>query len=101
MNELESLPPIVLYALSIAILAALLGRLLDGTDGPSLASLIGGEHELPWPHGVQEEEPVRWHVEALRPWRDQRPAGVTRTALDRPCSVGPGPRSCQAVRPGA
>jgi hypothetical protein len=101
MNELASLLPILPYALSVALLAALLHRLAEWTDGPSLASLVGGPRDLTWPRGVQEEEPIRWHIEALRPRRDQRQSEVTRTEPDRQRSVAPGPRPCQAARPGA
>ena len=78
MNELASLLPILLYALVIVLLAALMRRLIDGNDGPSLASLVGGHQDLPWPRGVQEEEPVRWNMAAL-----SRGLSLTRTGLDR------------------
>ena len=66
MNELGALLPILPYALSVALLAALLHRLAAWNDGPSLADLVSGPRDLPWPQGVQEEEPVRWDVQRLR-----------------------------------
>jgi hypothetical protein len=71
MNELASLLPIVPYVVTVALLAVLLRRLAEWNDGPSLASLVGGNPDLLWPRGVQEEEPIRWRVKALRPWRAQ------------------------------
>ena len=46
-----------------------LTRWLGGDEGPSLADVLAVPLDPPWPRGVQEEEPVRWHVEALRPSR--------------------------------
>jgi hypothetical protein len=66
MNELGALLPILPYALSVALLAALLHRLAAWSEGPSLADLVSGPRDLPWPRGVQEEEPVRWDVQRLR-----------------------------------
>ena len=86
MNELASLLPILLYALVIVLLAALMGRLIDGNDGPSLASLVGGHQDLPWPRGVQEEEPVRWNMAAL----SRRESNLPRSGLDRQAPVVPG-----------
>jgi hypothetical protein len=101
MNELASLLPFLLYAVTIVVLAALVQRLVDAGDAPSLAGLVSGRSDLPWPRGVQEEEPVRWHIEALRPWRGQRATAVTRMEPDRRCSAvqGFGPR--QACPPPA
>ena len=66
MNELGALLPIFPYALSVALLAALVHRLAAWSDGPSIADLVSGPRDLPWPRGVQEEEPVRWDVQRLR-----------------------------------
>ena len=80
MNELASLLPIVPYAVAVAILALLLRRLAAWNEGPSLAALVGGSRDLPWPRGVQEEEPVRWDLQRLR--RPARREGtVARPAL--------------------
>ena len=101
MNELASLLPILPYALGVALVAALLRRLAAWSEGPSITSLVGGHLELPWPQGVQEEDPVRWRIEALRPRRNQRQSEVSRTERDRPRSAAAGHRPCQAARPGA
>ena len=92
MNELASLLPIVPYAALAALLVALLRRLAAWNEGPSLAALVGGPRDLPWPRGVQEEEPVRWDVQRLRrPARREgtvaRPAlsPGTRPHLDQAC----------------
>ena len=89
MNELAPLLPIVPYALAIVLLVALLRRLAAWNEGPSLAALVGAQPELPWPRGVQEEEPVRWHVEAIRPWRGQGQAPASTLAAG--ASVSPAP----------
>lgn len=34
-------------------------------DGAGACDLFKAPAELGWPHGVQEEEPVRWRVELL------------------------------------
>ena len=95
MIELASLFPILLYAVVIVLLAALMRRLIGGNDGPSLASLVGGHQELPWPRGVQEEEPVRWNVAAP----SRRESDLTRTGPDRGCPAVPGFAPRQAARP--
>ena len=87
MNELGALLPILPYAISIALLAALLHRLARWSDGPSLAGLVGGHWDFPWPRGVQEEEPVRWDVQRLR-----RPAHRTGATVPGP-AVTPGARA--------
>jgi hypothetical protein len=61
-------------------LALLVLRILVIPDGASLEDLIVPRMDFDWPHGVQEEEPVRWQVERLTPRdrapaRDRRPAG--------------------------
>ena len=96
MNELASLLPTLPFVLGVALVAALLRRLAAWSEGPTLTSLVGGHRDLPWPPGVQEEDPVRWRIEALRPRRNQRKSEVTRTEPDRPRSVAPAPRPCQA-----
>jgi hypothetical protein len=53
--------------------AVLINRLLDPTDGGTLANLFAIPLDQPWPRGVQEEEPTRWRVELLHrsaPTRD-------------------------------
>lgn len=48
-------------------LALVMLRLFVVSDGISLEDLVAPPTEMPWPHGVQEEEPFRWRVEALTP----------------------------------
>lgn len=45
------------------------GRLAGGGDGFTLTDLFARPVDPPLPRGVQEEEPVRWRLEALRPRR--------------------------------
>ena len=89
MNELELLLEILPFALTIAALALLLRRLADWNDGPSLASLVGGRHDLEWPRGVQEEEPIRWNLAAISPRarrsHQDRVAGLPELACPTPC----------------
>ena len=90
MNELGALLSILPYALSVALLAALLHRLAAWSEGPSLADLVSGPRDLPWPRGVQEEEPVRWDVQRLRP---SSPGSVSRGGSRRPSCATTGPVS--------
>ena len=55
-------------------LALLLLRIFVIPDGASLEGLIVPRMDFDWPHGVQEEEPVRWQVERLTPRDQRRPA---------------------------
>ena len=58
---------VLLIALLISVpLLVILGRIAFIPNGVSFEDLLG-RTDLAWPHGVQEEEPVRWHVERLRP----------------------------------
>ncbi len=65
MNDLAALLQIVGSIALITLPPIALGRLLGGDDGSTLADLFATPIDPPWPRGVQEEEPVRWHVEAL------------------------------------
>ena len=40
-------------------------RRLAGDEPINLADLFAHPKQLPWPHGVQEDEPIQFHVEAL------------------------------------
>jgi cell division septation protein DedD len=80
-----------LVAGSIAVVVLpviVLDRWLAGAEGSSLADILAIPIDPPWPRGVQEEEPVRWHVEALRPRRD-RP-GAAELADRKPTRIGAG-----------
>jgi hypothetical protein len=65
---------------AIALLAAIpaivltVRRLLGAGEPLDLASLFPRSWDLGWPRGVQEEEPVRFRVEAIR--RHPRTADV-------------------------
>jgi hypothetical protein len=80
---------LVVGSLAIVVVPAIvLIRWLAGDEGPSLADVLAIPIDPPWPRGVQEEEPVRWHVEALRPNRG-RPAtaGLDRKAARAPVGL--------------
>jgi hypothetical protein len=72
----------------VVVPAILLIRWLAGDEGPTLADVFAIPVDPPWPRGVQEEEPVRWHVEALRSGhgRARTPERVNRKAA--PAGVG-------------
>lgn len=74
MNELASLLPFLAYGFTVAMLGALVHRLTTWDDSVPVTGLLRAAWDLPWPHGVQEEEPVRWNVEALRPRRKAPPS---------------------------
>ena len=58
---------VLLIALPVSVLLLLiLGRIAFIPNGVSFEDLLA-RTDLAWPRGVQEEEPVRWHVERLRP----------------------------------
>jgi len=58
---------VLLIALLISVpLLVILGRIAFIPNGVSFEDLLS-RTDLAWPRGVQEEEPVRWHVERLRP----------------------------------
>ena len=75
-------------------LVLLLVRIFVIPDGASLEDLIVLRMDFEWPHGVQEEEPVRWQVERLTP-RDQRVQG----AAPRPAAAHAASGLRSAVRP--
>jgi len=81
---LSFLPAIALVASVLAV------RRLAGDQPIDLAALFGHESPMPWPHGVQEEEPQPWRLELL----DRRPAATDATRdLDR--VGGPAARPAQ------
>jgi hypothetical protein len=57
---------IVLVALVLAPLVIFLGRIAFIPNGVTFDDVLR-RTDLEWPRGVQEEEPVRWHVERLHP----------------------------------
>jgi hypothetical protein len=67
------------------------GRLAGGGDGITLTDVFARPADPPLPRGVQEEEPVRWRLEALRP----------RRAIERqPQAARPRPAAGLEVDPG-
>jgi len=68
---MESLSMLVPYA-ALGVLGAtvvLVNRVFDAGE-PGLDGLFRIELDPPRPHGLQEEEPVRWNIERLhRPTR--------------------------------
>lgn len=57
---ISGLALVVLFPLFMLVLLRIIAP--DGVDTDSLLRLPS---DLEWPRGVQEEEPVRWHVERL------------------------------------
>jgi hypothetical protein len=86
--------------LDIAVLAALVAaplvlvRFLTRGEPVDLSRLFAIPSELPWPRGVQEEEPRAWRVDLL----ERRPvAGVLTSA---PTESASHPRLNPATSPG-
>ena len=65
-------------------------RQLARWSGASIAEPFGGYREPPWPHGVQEEEPLPWDLTRLR--RRGRDLSLTR-------QPGCSPSTCAAPSP--
>jgi hypothetical protein len=87
-------------SLAIVVVPAIaFTRWLGGGEGPSLADVLAIPSDPPWPRGVQEEEPVRWHVEALRPARGraQAPERADRKATPAGIGLATEPGDCQAA----
>ena len=85
---LEALVGVAAVALAILAVVRLVGR-----GGPwSIADLLAPRWDLPWPRGVQEEEPHIWDLHALD-------ASAERARVGR---IGNGPRSApdRLVSPG-
>ena len=91
MTEFASLLEITAYIALIAGPAIALNRLLAGAEGPTIADVFAIPVDAPWPHGVQEEETLRWRLDRLE--RRSMPAAV----------AAPVVRACrpQAPRPTA
>ena len=71
-------------------LALILVRIFVIPDGASLENLLAPRFDLEWPHGVQEEEPIRWRTELLtRP--DRRLPEPNRRRVAPDLSRAPGP----------
>ena len=78
MHEIEAIAGIALQVVAIAGFVIALVWLNRG-EGGSLADLFRYPINPPLPRGIQEEEPVRWHVERLRrpPRSDAHAIGAT------------------------
>lgn len=57
---------LVIAALILTPVLVFLGRIVFIPNGIGFEDLLR-RTDLDWPRGVQEEEPVRWHVERLHP----------------------------------
>jgi hypothetical protein len=60
MDDLTTLAQIVAVLTLVVLPIVFVNRFLDGRD-PDLMSYLASSTPMPWPRGVQEEEP--------RPWR--------------------------------
>ncbi len=76
------------YIAVVVVPVILLNRWLADAEGPSLAGMFAIPLDPPWPRGVQEEEPVQWRVERLKP---------RAAAVERPM---PGHAAHPVVEPG-
>jgi hypothetical protein len=74
-NDLLSLVQILAISTLVVAPAIVINRLLDRSEGGTLADLFAIPLDAPWPRGVQEEEPARWRVENLHPSRRAIPQG--------------------------
>lgn len=54
------------YGAAFITIGIALRQIARWSGDASTAEPFGGYGDLPWPHGVQEEEPVRWDVTRLR-----------------------------------
>jgi len=82
---------------SVAVVAApviLLVRWLGNAQGPTLVDILAQPLDPPWPRGIQEEEPVRWRVEAVRPpHQAERSADTLDPRFARRAVVAVGPET--------
>jgi hypothetical protein len=73
-----------------AVVASLVAvRRLAGDQPIDLAALFGNAGHMPWPRGIQEEEPRPWRFDLL----DHRPA-----AADPRTATKTAERACRAER---
>ena len=83
MTDLHTPLEIVFYAAALVVIPVVIGRLLTRGAAPLRHPFVMAL-DPPWPRGVQEEEPVRYLVERLRPrgrWRDPRRSTCAGTAI--------------------
>lgn len=96
MNEVASLFQTVLPAALVTVAPVVLLRWLAGS-GPEwgLADLVAFRSAMPWPRGVQEEEPIRWKVELL----DRSAKASDVPDCDPVCRPARPPRNDRRLRP--
>jgi hypothetical protein len=65
MYDIAALFEIVAVIAVVAAPPIILARLLAGRDVDTQVRLFAVQRDLPWPRGVQEEDPPRWRVEII------------------------------------
>lgn len=84
MNDLASLAQAVATIVLVVAPIIALARLIGADDvGVTLSDVFAVSVNPPWPHRLQEEEPVRWRVELLRP-RHRTAGAWTARPVERP-----------------
>ena len=92
MIDFASLLWFAAYGAAFLTIALVLRQIARWSEGTSLADAFGGGYrELPWPRGVQEEEPVRWNIERLRAG-GERQGQVPGSTLSAGASASPSAR---------
>ena len=66
MIDFASLLWFVAYGAAFLVIGLALRQVAKWSGGASFADPFGGYRDLPWPHGVQEEEPLPWDMTRLR-----------------------------------
>ena len=61
MDDLTTLAQIVVVLTVVVVPIVLVARFLDGRD-PDPMSYLAQSTRMPWPRGVQEEDPRPWHL---------------------------------------
>jgi hypothetical protein len=80
MEGLASITGAVVTIGFVAIPAIAMAWALSGRDGSTLADLFRIRLDESWPRGVQEDEPVRWKLDAFEPGRYSASAPGARPA---------------------
>jgi hypothetical protein len=78
----------VLVAIPLFVL-----RRLAGDEPIDLSRMFAAPRELPWPRGIQEEDPQPWRLDGLR----RRPVGGAPTGRDRVAWESSRPQPATAV----
>ena len=78
MFDLASVLSFVIPA-TVVVASLVVVRRLSGDQPIDLAVLFGNASHMPWPRGVQEEEPRPWRFELL----DRRPAAASPRAATK------------------